>query len=185
MASPLRSSPLRFLRVRGAWRAACSREGWVSAACGWGWVAARLDVRHVRVGCAVFSRGGLCVCSAAADPIGVAPLITAGKRSAPADKNYHTTPTPGGALHVGVVRAPGCVVEGCGGRLRGVVRGYACGLPAVTGSWTPMGSHYRVGSVRGFAFGSPAVIESSPPMGAQASRCGLGWHRTIHSRAYI
>ena len=51
----------------------------------------------VRVGCAVFSRGGLCVCSAAADPIGVALLITAGKRSVPADKNYHTTPTPGGS----------------------------------------------------------------------------------------
>ncbi len=107
-------------------------------------------------------------------PIGVALLITAGKRSAPADRN----PTPlrphggrtsfrrrAGAWKRGTgpwrVTAPRCP-RVCLWRSRG------------NGKLDPYGVPLLVGSFRGFAFGSPAVIKGSTPMGSPASRCGFG-----------
>ena len=52
---------------------------------------------------------------AAADPIGVALLITAGKRSAPADSPPHYSDPIGVELPHSVVRARGYVARGLGG----------------------------------------------------------------------
>ena len=87
----------------------------------------------------------------------------------------------GVALHADVVLSAGCRQAGVGlcvvtiGRAAAsLLRGWACGVPAVIDVgplWSP---HCVMVPFRRFAFGSPAVIESSPPMGAPASRCALG-----------
>ena len=83
-------------------------------------------------------------------------------------------------LHADVVRTAGYRPV-CGGfsavtiarAAASLLRGCACGLPAVIDVGPPWGPHIYMLPYRRFAFGSPAVIESSPPMGAQASRCVL------------
>ena len=84
-------------------------------------------------------------------------------------------------LHAAVVRTAACrqADVGCsaitlGRSAASLLRGCACGLPAVIDVGPPWGPHILMLPFRRFAFGSPAVIENSPPMGAQASRCTLG-----------
>ena len=58
-------------------------------------------------------------------------LITAGKRSAPAERNPTLFRPHGVELHPDVVQARGCVARGLGRCLHRAVRGCACGVPAV------------------------------------------------------
>ena len=124
--------------------------------------------------------------SEAADPIGVALSITAGERSHPRTETPHHSDPMGVELHAVVVRTAGCrpVCVGfsavsIGRSAASLLRGCACGLPAVIDVGPLWGPHIYMLPVRRFAFGSPAVIESSPPMGAQASRCDYGRWRTF------
>ncbi len=119
--------------------------------------------------------------SEAVDPIGVALSITAGERSHPRTGTTHHSDPMGVELHAAVVRTAACrqADVGCsaitlGRSAASLLRGCACGLPAVIDVGPPWGPHILMLPFRRFAFGSPAVIESSPPMGAQASRCTLG-----------
>ena len=120
-----------------------------------------------------FPRAGRwCTGCEAADPIGVAPSITAGERSHPRTGTTHHSDPMGVELHTDVVQTAGCRPTGvgfsaasirraaasltAGCRPTGVgfsaasirraaaslLRGCACGLPAVVGSWTPMGSFF-------------------------------------------
>ena len=97
-----------------------------------------------------FPRAGRwCTGSEAADPIGVAPSITAGERSHPRTGTTHHSDPMGVELHTDVVRTAGCRPTGVGFSAASIrraaaslLRGCACGLPAVVGSWTPMGSFF-------------------------------------------
>ena len=89
-------------------------------------------------------------------------------------------------LHAAVVRTAACrqADVGCsaitlGRSAASLLRGCACGLPAVIDVGPLWGPHCTMVPFRRFAFGSPAVIKSSPPMGAQASRCDYGRRRTL------
>ena len=108
----------------------------------------------------MISRGGgfprtgrRCAGSEAVDPIGVALSITAGERSHPRTGTTHHSDPMGVELHADVVRIAGRRQAGVGFSAVTIVRsaasllrGCACGLPAVVGSWTPMGSAYLLGS---------------------------------------
>ena len=90
-----------------------------------------------------FPRAGRrCVGSKAVDPIGVALSITAGERSHLRTGPTHHSDPMGVELHADVMRTAGFSVVTIGRTAASLLRGCACGLPAVMGSWTPMGSTY-------------------------------------------
>ena len=90
-----------------------------------------------------FQRAGRrCVGSKAVDPIGVALSITAGERSHLRTGPTHHSDPMGVELHADVMRTAGFSVVTIGRTAASLLRGCACGLPAVMGSWTPMGSTY-------------------------------------------
>ena len=94
-----------------------------------------------------FQRAGRrCVGSKAVDTIGVALSITAGERSHLRTGPTHHSDPMGVELHADVVRTAGCSVVTIGRSAASLLHGCACGLPAVMGSWPPMGSTYLYAS---------------------------------------